>query len=181
MIKLADILEILGAQIGKGTEHDIYAAEGNPKAVVKVGDKATVGKWVKTFKSNPKIFPEVYKTGTLKDGRGYAVIEKLDTKKVIEQWHKMEMALELIGVVDTDVFESTIDQVFIDIVFGRKDADQIYRELSRDKEAQTLFKKWITFLVKTADYLMSSQDRGLDLHRYNFGYDKKGNIKALDI
>jgi hypothetical protein len=144
-------------------------------------DQATLNYLYPYFKSNPKIFPKVYREGRLKDGRYYAEIEKLDTKKVEKEWYELEMALEVVGEVDTDVFESTIDQVFIDIIFGRKDANQIYKKLSTDKQAQQLFKKWIEFLAKTAKYLMDSGYGGLDLHRYNFGYDPKGNIKAIDI
>ena len=171
--------EILGQQIGKGTEHTIYTSDKNPNAIVKVGKKENVEKWSKVFKANPDLFPKVFKVGKLEDGQYYAVIEKLDTKKAVEEWGKLEIALEDIGEVDTDVFESTIDQVFIDIILGKKDANQIYKKLSGDN--QKLFKKWIEFLAKTAKYLIDTKFGGLDIHRYNFAYDKKGKIKAIDI
>ena len=171
----------LGSPTSKGTEHEIYSLPNDPNVLVKVGKKEIVDKWVMVFKSNPKIFPKVIDSGVLEDGRGYGIIEKLDTKRVVDEWYQMEMALELVGVVDTDVFEDTIDQVFIDIIFGKRDGNKIYYSLSSDPSSQALYKKWINFLIKAADYLMSNSYGGLDLHRYNFGYDKRGTIKALDI
>ena len=171
----------VGSPMTKGTEHEIYTLPNDPNVLVKVGKKEIVDKWVMVFKSNPRIFPKVIDSGVLKDGRGYGIIEKLDTKRVVDEWHQMEMALELVGVVDTDVFEDTIDQVFIDIIFGKRDGNKIYYSLSNDLASQALYKKWMNFLIKAADYMMSNSYGGLDLHRYNFGYDKRGTIKSLDI
>lgn len=182
MKSLLDIVkEVLGQQIGKGTEHDIYASEKRPNAIVKVGKKDNVLKWSKVFKSNPKLFPTVYKVGKLPDGRYYAEIEKLNTERVVQEWGRLEQALEDVGVVDTDVFEDTIDQVFIDILSGTKDVKDIFLKLAGNKEAQKLFKKWIEFVAQATEYVEGMGYGGLDIHRYNFAYDSKGKPKVIDI
>lgn len=180
MIKLSEILKGW-KDYGGGTEHQIFTSDKNPNVIYKVGKKDTVLKWSDVFKSNPKIFPKVYKVGKLKDGRYYAEIEKLNTDKVVKDWGDLEQALELIGVVDTDVFEDTIDQAFINILSGHLDVGKVYTDLASNKKIQALFKKWIEFLSDATEYVENSGYNGLDIHRYNFAYDAKGNPKVIDI
>lgn len=164
-----------------GVEHVLYTSPNNPNVLYKVGDKDNVLKWSNVFKSNPKLFPKVYKVGEMKDGKCYVQIEKLNTDKAVIDWNNMEMALEEIGAVDTDVFDSTIDQLFINLVLGYEDFEKIYKRLGANKAIQSMFGKWVIFLKKTYQYIKKFAYNGLDIHRYNFAYDSAGNIKAIDI
>jgi hypothetical protein len=165
----------------QGVEHDLYPSETQPNVLYKVGKKELIDRWTEVFKSNPSIFPKIYRIGKMKDGRYYVTIEKLDTKKALQEWDQMEMALELAGVLDTDVFENTIDQLFIDVVLGYVSKAGVLKRLKYDKPMQLLFDKWSKFLIKTYKYIQKFGYNGLDIHRYNFAYDSSGNIKAIDI
>jgi hypothetical protein len=183
--KLRESLNELGTKpkptFKSGVEHQLYTSPNKPDVLFKVGNKDNVLKWSNVFKSNPKLFPRVYKVGQLKDGKCYVEIEKLNTDKAVIDWNTMEQALEQIGAVDTDVFEDTIDQLFINLVLGYVDFNNIYKRLGFNKHVQDLFGKWVTFLKKTYQYIKKFSYKGLDIHRYNFAYDSAGNMKAIDI
>lgn len=166
---------------GKGVEHDLYVSEKKPNVLYKIGMQPTVSKWVKVFSSNPSLFPKVYKTGIMKNGMMYAEVERLDAPKAKAEWDYLETALENVGIVDTDVFESTIDQVFISLVVGETSLNGVLKRLSNNPQAAALVKKWVTFLIKVDKYIQKFGYMGLDIHRYNFAYDSTGNIKAIDI
>lgn len=168
-------------KFGYGIEHDLYASEKKPNVLYKVGDKNNVTKWAEVFSSNQKLFPKIYRLGQMKDGRMYAEIEKLNTSKAKNEWDYLENKLEEFGIVDTDVFEATIDQVFINLVLGYISYNGILKKVSQDKTVVSLLKKWVPFLIKTYRYIRQFGYNGLDIHRYNFAYDSSGNIKAIDI
>jgi len=165
----------------QGVEHVLYKSQKNPNVLYKIGQKSNVLKWSKVFKSNEKLFPKVYKVGVLPDGNYYVEIEKLDTKRAVYEWNYMEDKLELLGIVDTDVFESTLQHVFIDILKGYKSFNGIKKRLAADPRLLALFKKWVNFLSSTYNYIFNFGYQGLDIHKYNFAYDVSGNIKAIDI
>ena len=166
---------------GKGVEHDIYASEKFSNMLFKVGNAPVVKKWAEIFQSNSELFPKVYRLGELKNGKMYAAIEKLNTNQAVKEWQEMELAFEQVGLVDTDVFDDTIDQLFINILSGYVSEKGVYDKLSFNKSVQQLYKKWIIFLSKTLKYVKKFGYNGIDLHRYNFAYDSAGNIKAIDI
>lgn len=169
------------AEFGKGTEHSIYASPNNPNVLYKIGTKKNVEKWSGVFKSNPELFPKIYRSGQLKDGRCYVEIEKLNAEAAVKDWGHIEDALEKIGVIDTDVFNNTIDQLFIHLILGNEDYNKIHKWLSVNKPVQALFSKWVDFLTRTYEYIKGFGYNGLDIHRYNFAYDQNGNPKAIDI
>ncbi len=79
-------LEELGTRekesFGQGVEHIIYSSPNKPNVVYKVGEWDVINEWYDIFKSNPQIFPVVYKIGKIpKDGLYYVELEKLDTEK----------------------------------------------------------------------------------------------------
>lgn len=166
---------------GGGVEHEIYASDKFPNMLFKVGDPDVVSKWVRVFQSKPELYPKIYRTGNLRDGRGYAGIEKLNTQRVVNEWHEMELALEEVGYVDTDVFDDTINQFFIGVVTGKISEAGVYKRLEHNKKVQILVKKWITFFKLVFRHVLKFGYNGFDIHRYNFAYDSGGNIKAIDI
>jgi len=69
---LLDELSITDKPVyGHGMEHKLYASKSNPNILYKVGDKPTVLLWSKLFKSNPSLFPKVFKVGPIKNNPYY--------------------------------------------------------------------------------------------------------------
>jgi len=167
-------------ELNRGTEHQVYSATHNPNIVYKVGDQENVLRWYKIFKSNPEIFPRVFKIGELYDGRYYVTLEKLNVSQVKNEWSDMDSALELTGVVDNDVFEQTLMHVFIDLVLGYIPLTNVLAGL-RDSHIIQLIKHWYEFLRKTYQYVKKFGLKGIDINPGNYGYDNQGNLKALDI
>jgi hypothetical protein len=170
---------------GKGTEHVLYHSKQYPDKLYKVGLKPTVQRWVKIFKSNKKLFPKVFRVGSLykdNDKVLYVLIEKVDTQRVIDEWDRMEKALEEIGYIDTDSF-GNIDYLFREILFDEDYGNEVYSSLRNyNQEVYNLFVKWTNFL-HTVNKIVQPIKNGtlLDVHRYNFGYNSKGNMICLDI
>lgn len=166
----------------KGTEHELYKSKRYPGKLYKVGHKDTVDKWVKIFKSYPKLFPKVYHVGLLSKDISYVLIEKVDTDRVLDEWKRMESAFEEIGVIDTDNME-TIDYVFREILIDEDYGNEMFPKMKKhNPEIYNLFIKWVNFLHTVNQIVQPIKNGGLlDVHRYNFGYNKKGNMICLDI
>ena len=90
MIKLLSILKEITFKepIGQGSEHIIYPYSKDPNKVIKTFDpdeKESINKdQITTFQKHPDIFPIVYKVTDK-----YAILEKLNTKKVIDELEKL--------------------------------------------------------------------------------------------
>jgi hypothetical protein len=175
MIKLTDILQELSTTkkdiLGQGFEHNVYPSK-DPNKVIKVGETKYVKKWVEEFKSRPDLFPIIYKTGLDKDDPSimYVVMERLDT----EQFE-----------VDFDVLDSILEDGILDIIkraernedYFNKIVDQVKQQ---DEEIADFFIKLYNNVVETKQF-RSGLFSVYDFHKGQFGYDKKGNIKCLDL
>ena len=91
MIKLLNILKEITFKepIGQGSEHIIYPYSKDPNKVIKTFDpdeRESIDKdQITTFQKHPDIFPIVYKVTDK-----YAILDKLNTKKVIDELEKLE-------------------------------------------------------------------------------------------
>jgi len=181
-------LEELGTRekqsFGQGVEHIIYSSPNKPNVVYKVGEWDVINEWYDIFKSNPQIFPVVYKIGKIpKDGLYYVELEKLDTEKFENAWDDLELALEDLGFLDIDrgenftdlyLFEGTSSAKFIEI--GKK--------LSEYNPEMYNFYVKLLVVIKNAEKAQREilkKDTLVDAHKYNFGYSKDGKLKCLDI
>lgn len=170
--------------IGSGTEHDIYNSSNNPDVLFKVGDKEAIDKWYDTFKSNPEIFPKVFRVGKMpKDNRYYVEVEKLDVDKFENDWDDLELALEDIGALDVDEGESFVDLYRTDGINSKKLVNigkQLYKH---DKNMYDFYMNLLTIINECEDAILITKGKSadLDVHKYNFGYSKDGKIKCLDI
>ena len=166
--------------VGKGTEHHIYPSKNNPDRVIKVGKPEIVELWVDIFKNYPEYFPKVFKVGIGKDNKTMFVeVEKLDTQTVIDEWETLEMALDN-KFIDTDEGDG-VDQLLKDSIVNPKLNSEIKNYLStRNKSIYHLYIRWNNFLTDVKN-ILKDKSESFDVHRYNFGYDLDGNIKALDI
>lgn len=167
---------------GWGTEHKIYPSQRHPDRLYKIGEKESVDRWFELFKSNPNIFPKVYASGFFKNKPDvkFVEIEKLDTKRVDDEWTNLEFALQDIGMLDEDL--EYLDDIFYTIATENYNVEEILKKLKLySPKNYLLFKKWTDFITGVSRFLKSKGYEYFDVHRHNFGYDKSGNIKALDI
>jgi hypothetical protein len=168
----------------KGMEHQIFASKSNPNVLFKVGHKDTVDEWYEVFKSEPEIFPKVFRSGKMQDKDIYYVeLEKLDTNKFEKNWDDLELSLEDIGAIDVDRGETFADlymnegsdaSVFVDI--GKKLSET-------NKSAYKFFIEFLTVIKKCERAILQvkNKDTIVDTHKYNFGYGSDGKIKCLDL
>lgn len=170
--------------LGHGIEHEIYFSEKKPNVVYKVGESDVVNEWYEVFKSNPDIFPVVYKSGkTNKDDFYYVELEKLDTEKFEDEWDDLELSLEDIGALDVDRGENFTDLYTLEGTSSKK-----FIEIGKSlkKYNKTMYDFYIKFLdllkrCEREQLKVTGKDTLVDAHKHNFGYSKDGKIKCLDI
>lgn len=177
---------------GEGTEHKIFESRRYSDRVYKVGPSELIKKWTDIFKSNPNIFPIIYKIDTLK-GKNlegflnyfnvsyneqyyYVLIEKLNTEDFIKFWKDLEYQLFYLVDDEDEDFEDLSD-----ITYRFHQYRNLWYDLFKrvKKKKPNLYDKTLQ-LYKTIEELNYIVDEP-DLHMFNFGFDSKGNIKCLDI
>lgn len=165
-----------------GVEHRLFESKKYPDKLYKVSYESTVNKWIPIFQKNPKYFPKIFNTGTIKYGNKilkYVLIEKVDTDKHHDEWKLIEEVLEEIG-------ESVyIDAHFRDLLLNDDDEhlQQIDIKFKQyNPQVYKLYIDWVNFLFKV-NSIVKPYKRGniIDLHRYNFGYKMNGHKVCLDI
>lgn len=169
---------------GSGLEHQIFASKVNPNVLLKVGHKDVVNEWLDVFKSNPEIFPKVFRSGKMPDKDIYYVeIEKLDTKKFEKGWDNLELAMEDIGALDVDRGESFSD-LYINEGSDASTFVEIGKKLIKhNKDAYNFYVDFLTVIKKCEKQILKvkGKDTIVDVHKYNFGYGSDGKIKCLDL
>ena len=166
--------------IGKETnniEHEIFPSKRFPDRVYKVGPPRRVDAWYYLFVSRPDLFPIVYKKGYIPynfNGEElyyyYVLLEKLDTKKALMHY----------DMVDA-YFRKNKFPRFEMWIIGIEDGDENLRPIMTKmyKEDPKLFEIFERFYI-LIDQVYELKP-GADLHKYQFGYDKLGNLKCLDL
>ena len=189
--------------VGKGAFHNVYPSKKNPNIVYKIGFDEEVDGWLDLFKNHPDIFPKVYGTGHIKIklkknltkftwrsgqftpvtyGPGdvvevkYVTVEKLDTKKGVEHWHSLSNVVEQMSPTDTSLqtyltslgLDDDLEQEFLSIGEKIKESgnDFIYN----------IFVNFYNLIHSVYEIKLRADD-----HIGNYGYDKDGNLKCLDI
>lgn len=186
---LVDELSLKGKDFfGGGIEHVLFTSKKNPNILYKIGPEETINKWTKIFMSNPKLFPKVFKVSKLNNPKYpaeyyYATIEKLNTERVEHEWHQMDIGFAGIPFEpDEDEWaDPDPSEVFIECLSFKGMFEKQYLKLKNNPKAQELFKKWMIFISKVTEYVEANGLNGLDIHRGNFAYDSKGNMKCIDI
>ncbi len=174
--------------VGSGTEHVIYPSKRNPNIVYKVGKERTIEKWFDIFKKNPKYFPKVFKVGNINSSDGikkYVALEKLDVGKATDEFKFLEDTLLQLGKFVSQ-HDYSIEDVFNTVLTDSDLDNEITNELREfDPKAYKIYIKWVNFLHTVNEIVRNSKTRfklsRIDIHRFNFGYDSKGNLKCLDI
>jgi len=187
-MKLIDILnEIVTREkkaLGKGFNHKIYPHPTNPDLVYKVGQYHVMYDWVPVFKAHPDLFPKVY--GDIKSNMvtftnyfgekekreaSWILVEKLDTKTFDDFFEELrEIDFGMMRPIDA-LLDVYLEGRYSDAVIGFLD--------SVKREAPYMYDRCVELFDLTAKVLEIAPD--MDLHANQFGYDKDGKLKCLDI
>lgn len=198
-MNIREILKELNFQkkeiLGSGGEHKVYSSSKFPDRLFKVGRKKSVEEWIEIFQSNPNLFPIVYKIGQFKKNENlfFVMIEKLDTKKAIDEWDYLHEKMEELDIIDDDdngLYGTDLYDIYIN--YGGSDGNSVKFKIiedileklkNYDNKAFNIFSKWFKLIKdceKIKEKILGRPTR-TDAHKYNFGYSKDGKLKCLDI
>lgn len=178
-------------RLGRGSFHDVYPLKYDPSRVVKIPRtrdgyaaaeywEAGSESWFNIFKKYPQYFPEVYKITDK-----YIILEKLDTNRVKQDLIKMEDDLVSISSNLSDMIEDrnfgvteVLDGLIMGKLSGDKEDAKMLNMLIKKSHNKDLFKIYIDLLLS----IRGERIRGfIDVNDGNFGYNKEGKLKMLDI
>jgi hypothetical protein len=183
--------------LGKGKQHIVYEFEKNPDKVIKQVWDVEEGinrynpnanivvtnidkEYMDFFIKYPDIFAKVYKVT-----KKYAIIEKLNTKKVLDDEYYLYNQIK-----DFDYWEfqyttesDFISQLYFSITREKRFSNVILGDLIKRGDDIYLIDKYITFFNKINKTLLKKIDLRfrLDIGSHNIGYDKNGDLKLLDF
>jgi hypothetical protein len=186
-MKLIDILnEIVTREkksLGHGRYHKIYPHPTNPDVVYKVGLYHVMYEWVPVFKAHPDLFPKVY--GDIKSN-------VITVKRYNGEKYKKEASWVLVEKLDTKTFNDFIEELYefdlgtrplaalFYVYLKGRYSDEVMTFLDNVKrEAPHMYDKCVELfdlVVKIWEVVPE-----FDLHLFQFGYDKTGKLKCLDI
>lgn len=153
-----------------GSEHTIYPNNHDSTKLFKVVTNDPIrglkDNWIEIFKKYPKYFPTIYRS----NDKG-AEVEKLDTNKSDKEF---------------DVFYDDTETEFydlLDLIVSKKNYKPLLKYCTNiitqlSPEMIPAFKRWIKLAKGISSIPMNLRP---DIHKNNFGYDKKGNLKMIDI
>jgi len=174
MIKLIDILKELNIQtkpeLGSGISFTAYPSKIDPSKVIKTtnyDEPEKIQDHAYMFMKYPKYFPKVHKVTDK-----YLVIEKLNTKPIIEYYNKLEPFSPY-----PDVFRN------IPSYDPKKFDPENYLDVAIKQHPELLeMTLKLKKLYEDVDSILEKERYDeLDFHSENIGVDDKGNIKMLDF
>jgi hypothetical protein len=167
-------------KIGTGTYKDVYNLETYPGFVAKTFDTLSnesiydVQEEEELSKKYPELFTQIKKVDYKK---GYMVQEKVNADSFRNDVDKLKEEI----VSEAPSFKP------IDIVFylfrhlrdNNKEAIKVIKDILKDNNNKKFYNKLITYLSKLSK--VKREMYGIDVHRENFGYNDKQQIKMFDI
>lgn len=177
-MRLLDILkEVIDEEIRRkpkmnkhGVFKSLYNFETRPDYVIKTwtGNNAMVEKEYNVFEKYPDLFANILKVNWEKK---FMIQERLDADRAYRELRELGGVLE---VYITDHIKE---------IATSNDENQIHNDrevLSMvDKNLVPIYNKWLEFFKKILKINTGSNVK--DTNPGNFGYDKSGHIKLLDI
>ena len=170
--------------LGGGRDHRIFQSTIHADQVIKAEIRpGEVNLWYNTFKKYPKIFVNVIKKSKVKGTDGTlmdaVVLEKLNTEPFVNLWNNMESLLikmerQTPGSPMTGL-ESTLKNI-------------------QNPAFKNVWNKFLTYVKQNNPAIFSKVNElnvmvgelykitpKPDIRQLNFGYDKNGILKALDL
>jgi hypothetical protein len=180
--------------LGRGKEHVVYDYKSDPTKVIKSAWGVDKGQYKYGNDSNqhivdmnpdhidvilkyPDLFPKVFKYN-----KRYAIIEKLDTSRVIEDQKELYNQLTKYD----DVFKNVIENDFISGLYWTVTKvsgflPKIARKMRSAGEDLSLLEKYVRLFKKLKTTVARYSYYGVDVTANNLGYDSEGNLKLLDF
>jgi hypothetical protein len=187
-MKLIDILnEIVTSEkkfLGKGINHKIYPHPTNPDVVYKVGQYHVMYDWVPVFKAHPDLFPKVY--GDIKSNMitfknyfgekerreaSWILVEKLETETFITMFNDLD---------DYDLGEYTATDIIRYFLHDNRYGEKV---MEFERNVKNILPHFYEKCVELFDLITNIWEivPDADIHMNQFGYDKNGKLKCLDI
>lgn len=174
MIKLIDLLNEINIspkpELGSGEVFTAYPSKVDPSKVIKISNynnPEDIQYHADIFKNYPKYFPKVYKVTDK-----YLIIEKLNTKPIIEYYNKLKLLTSLLNPFKSIPF------------YNPKKFDPNNPLDIAIKQHPELLKTTLKLkkLYHDVDKILDNEGYDeLDFHHGNVGIDSEGNFKMLDF
>jgi hypothetical protein len=191
---------------GSGSFHYVYNSTQNRDRVFKIARPIDIDEWLTLFKSRPDIFPSVYRVGETKvklrepknyiefvDGEmkyvkhnvgdvmdaKYVELDKLNTLKAQNDWMELD---NVITDMTEEAWEFQDYVIHLILMFTKQGGDEdmvdaVTQNMKTEHpEMIKTLNRFVTLIKKICEV-----KKRPDLHIDNFGYDKDGTLKCLDI
>ena len=190
-------------ELGSGADHHVFPVKHDQTKVFKLGSEHAVDFWYDMFKNHPSVFPMVYKRGKtkmklkkdkvvfqdntfvrLKAGSivpiDYVEMEKLDPQRAENEWRMLDSAIIDITEEQWDFQDYVLHFALFESSNMKPDyalMTHVLDELKSDyPEEYRMITRYLDLIIE-----IKKINKHPDLHIHNFGYDKKGKLKCLDI
>ena len=166
--------------LGGGRDHRVFQSAIHPDRVIKAEVRpGEVDKWYDVFNNNQKIFAKPFSKTKIKNTDGTmlsaVVMEKLNTLPFTNMWDSMEKLLMKMPGNTYSTLEYVVKNIGNPIV--KKTWDNLAKYIK--KQDPSIASKVDEF-YKMVDELYKITPKP-DIRQFNFGYNKEGILKALDI
>lgn len=169
---------------GGGADHRVFQSATRADEIIKAELRpGEVNLWIDTFKKYPNVFAKVIKKAKVKGTDGAildaVVLEKLDTKPFETFWSDMEKTL-------FNMEKQTPGSPMLGVEYTLKHIKEpFYKNLWNNftnyvKQNNGQISGKVDELNKLIDELYKITPKP-DIRKFNFGYDKSGVLKALDL
>jgi hypothetical protein len=170
--------------LGSGADHQIYQSQLRPDKIFKVELRpGEIDKWLSTFQSHPDVFPKTFNRTKIKspDGKilSSVVVEKLNIAPFQKLWGEMENLLYQSQKDIKPAYRSNLEHVTKNIKtpsFKKQWDDFLIYSRKQNPEISKKVEEFYNIVNKL--YKITPNP---DIRKFNFGYDKTGKLKSLDI
>jgi|688.fasta_scaffold393865_1 hypothetical protein len=166
--------------LGGGRDHRVFQSAIHPDRVIKAEVRpGEVDKWYDVFNNNQKIFAKPFSKTKIKNTDGTmlsaVVMEKLNTLPFTNMWDSMEKLLMKMPGNTYSTLEYVVKNIGNPIV--KKTWDNLAKYI---KQQDPSIASKVDEFYKMVDELYKITPKP-DIRQFNFGYNKEGILKALDI
>ena len=170
--------------LGYGADHQVYKSLTNPDKIFKVELRpGEIDKWYNTFNSHPELFAKTYKKVKVKGKNGEqltaAVMEKLDVAPFQKLWDEMETLLSK-SQQNLSASEKTglerLTKKMKEPYYGKQWSDFLTYLKTNGGASSQKINEFSTLVDKL--YKVTPNP---DVRKFNFGYNKEGVLKSLDL
>ena len=170
--------------LGYGADHQVYKSLTNPDIIFKVELRpGEIDKWYNTFNSHPELFAKTYKKVKVKGKNGEqltaAVMEKLDVAPFQKLWDEMETLLSK-SQQNLSASEKTglerLTKKMKGPYYGKQWSDFLTYLKTNGGASSQKINEFSTLVDKL--YKVTPNP---DVRKFNFGYNKEGVLKSLDL